>query len=168
MTKIFALLSFGFGLSALAAPLAFDGEFVSPKHKVLFKTGYDMISCTEENGEWLEGSGCSFNGQNVVTVVKNGTTWFARVSTISPNTSLCDFEGEARQIAPNVLLATAEGEAFVPGQTSGGGSWVPSTCEVVITYNADGSVSAKEKDFRKCASFCGATGYLAIPKALRK
>lgn len=154
--------------AANAAPVPFHGEFVAPRHKVTYKEGYDIFSCAEEGGEYAEGRGCVFNGQNNLSVVKNGTTWFARVSTITANASLCDFEGEARPVAANVLLATAEGEEFVPGQTSGSGNWVPATCEVLITYNSDGSVTAKERDFRKCASFCGATGLLEIKKALRK
>ncbi len=166
--KSLVLLSLFCAAPALANPLSFEGEFVAPKHKVTFRHGYDIVGCTEENGEWHEGKGCVFKGENNLSVVKNGTTWFARISTISPNASLCDFEGEAVQVSPNVLLAKAEGEQFVPGARSGTGSWIPAVCEVQISYRPDGSVSVREKDFRKCASFCGATAFLSIPTAARK
>jgi hypothetical protein len=168
MSFALALFSFAFVSLGYASPLVFHGEFASARHKVTYKEGYDKFSCFEENGEWMENRGCIFHGMNSLSVVKNGNSWFARVSTITANAGLCDFEGEANIVSPGVLLATAEGEEFVPGNASGTGKWVPATCEMLITFQKDGSVSAKERNFRKCASFCDATGLLEIRRAFRK
>ena len=168
MKTLLAVLACVVAAPAFAAPMAFEGEFVAARHKVTFKTGYDIFSCSEEGGEWYENRGCVFNGENNLSVVKNGDTWLARVSTINANASTCDFVGEARKLSDNVLLASAEGEEFVPGRTSNGGHWIPAICELVITYGADGSVAVKERDLRKCASFCGSTGMLEVKRATRK
>lgn len=166
MKFLIATVSLVVASSSFAAVRGFEGEFVSQK-KVIDKNS-DLASCRDERGEWLEGRGCSKLGEDSVQVQRNGTGFYARVNTTSSNASLCDFSGEAKRIGENLLLARGEGEEFVPGATSGAGSWIAATCELHIRYNADGSVTVKELNPRKCASFCGATGFLSIVRGVRK
>lgn len=165
MKTLYALTIFFFSAASLAAESP-QGNFVF-HHDVAFGGGYTEKTCRKEKGTWKDGA-CYFGTADMVTVAREpNAEWNVKVETIRTNGRTCEFVGRAKAVSRNELLASMDSEEVIRGNGPDEYIYVPTQCELKITYIDENTIQVRKLDHQKCEYICAYASGLEVPAAKR-
>ena len=144
--------------TAFAAPADITGTY-NYNHEIAFLSYADEASCVESKGRWQDDL-CIFDDNNDTVEISAAADgkYQLRVSTITTNAHMCDYEGEGKLVGGKLLSSQAV-DVWQEGKT------VPGTCEVTVNFPEPNVANVEATE--PCQSLCGMRATLNIDRAER-
>jgi hypothetical protein len=145
---------------ALSAWFSGEGNYVLD-HEISFLSYAGASECVADQGRWSDGL-CIFPAADEVSVRRAGFHYDVKVSTVTTNAHMCEFEGEGVFQNDGSLKASAPSEVWNEGRQE----WEPATCELSVSFPNGNAADVSTNE--NCQSFCGMRARLDIKGATRK
>ncbi|RZA06886.1 MAG: hypothetical protein EOP11_09160 [Proteobacteria bacterium] len=157
--KLFLALSL-LAVPAFSAWFSGEGNYVLD-HEISFLSYENQMACEGDNGRWEDGL-CIFAGADEVTVKRAGLSYDVKVSTVTTNAHMCEFEGKGVFQGDGTLKAAAPAEVWNDDRQE----WEAATCEVTLSFASGNEVNVTNNG--SCQSFCGMRASLDVAGATRR